>query len=492
MDRSFQEARLIAQDLAESNPVLQIEVRSLAEADWLDYLTQKKRELGGKAFRHMSEEPMIIHSVIGYLGGVDELVAFGETTYKYSDPRKSPLYSNFDKEFADHSQNDFNTYMSRGSRRYCFFEFDVANNKYRLVFELFSDKCPKTCDNFIALCTGSSGKSYTSSPFHRIVRDAWIQGGDIVSGRGDGNVSSWGDVFADETFCVKHDAVGTLSMASSGPHTNGSQFFITMRPLPCFDGKRVAFGRVVSGFKGLTVLNELDTVNERPKHSVKIIGCGELKVVKKAAPKKKVAASDPTKKATLVVIGLDGAGKSTITNHLVGSPDPASTTPTLGFDLDRANIGDYRVTFYNLGGAKGIRGYWGNYFDEAAGVIYVLDAADAARFSEAVDAAKNALIDHRMVGKPVLFFLNKNDLKNPLSRAELALAIGIKDESNVRIFSSTAISADTDPVIEEGISWLLDQISFSYDELQVRIAKDVAVRKEAASAKYKGPKAEIV
>ena len=68
----------------------------------------------------------------------------------------------------------------------------------------------------VALCDGKDSKlRYKGAPFHRVVKDAWIQGGDIVSGRGDGGASIFGETFADESFAIKFDSPGILAMANT-------------------------------------------------------------------------------------------------------------------------------------------------------------------------------------------------------------------------------------------------------------------------------------
>lgn len=74
-----------------------------------------------------------------------------------------------------------------------------------------------------------------------------VQGGDIVKEDGTGNKSIYGEKFGDENLNLKHDKRGLLSMANNGPNTNGSQFFITLAPLPHLDGKNVVFGEVIEG-----------------------------------------------------------------------------------------------------------------------------------------------------------------------------------------------------------------------------------------------------
>lgn len=126
----------------------------------------------------------------------------------------------------------------------------------------------QTCKNFATLA--ATGK-YDNVIFHRIIKGFMIQGGD-PTGTGRGGSSIYGAKFEDEFVpSLRHDSKGTLSMANSGPGTNGSQFFITLGPTPHLDGKHTVFGKVVQGEDVVDKLGAVKTgAGDRPVQEVKI------------------------------------------------------------------------------------------------------------------------------------------------------------------------------------------------------------------------------
>jgi cyclophilin family peptidyl-prolyl cis-trans isomerase len=177
--------------------------------------------------------------------------------------------------------------------------FDIAADKVelgRIEFDLLMDTCPKTAENFKVLCTGppppEKGSKvkpvitnvYRGSTFHRVT-DFMIQGGDISpKPDGKGQESMYGPAFDDENFIIPHDQPGILSMANSGPNTNGSQFIITTTKAPWLDGRLVAFGRVSSGLDIVMKLQELLLEGANPetgKPAVRAVvtDCGVLPTV---------------------------------------------------------------------------------------------------------------------------------------------------------------------------------------------------------------------
>nr|AHC00613.1 cyclophilin [Ganoderma lucidum] len=142
----------------------------------------------------------------------------------------------------------------------------------RLKMELFSDIVPKTAENFRQLCTGEP-QGYKGATFHRREAQTVTVGGDFLKGDGTGSFSIYGDKFPDENFKEKHTEPGLLSMANSGPNTNGCQFFVTTAKCDFLDGKHVVFGRVIDGMLTLRKIENVATgANNRPKLVVKIVG----------------------------------------------------------------------------------------------------------------------------------------------------------------------------------------------------------------------------
>jgi len=137
-------------------------------------------------------------------------------------------------------------------------EIELGN----LYIKLHDDIVPRTCENFRSLAK----IEYKSCVFHRLIKGFMLQGGDYEKSNGTGGSSIFGPKFPDENFTLKHTKRGILSMANSGPNTNGSQFFITFGPTPHLDNKHVVFGEVVKGFDVLDIMENMPTrANDEPQ-----------------------------------------------------------------------------------------------------------------------------------------------------------------------------------------------------------------------------------
>jgi len=144
-----------------------------------------------------------------------------------------------------------------------------------ITVDLYGDRAPQTVDNFVGLATGSkewtdpeTGETVDGEPlyddvlFHRVIEGFMIQTGDRTgTGRG-GPGYQFDDEFHEE---LSHDSPGTLSMANSGPDTNGSQFFITLEAVPQLDGRHSVFGQVTNGMDVVREIGSVETdENDRP------------------------------------------------------------------------------------------------------------------------------------------------------------------------------------------------------------------------------------
>ncbi|WIV66597.1 peptidylprolyl isomerase [Natrialbaceae archaeon AArc-T1-2] len=155
----------------------------------------------------------------------------------------------------------------------------LQTSKGDIDVELYDERAPRTVENFVGLATGErewtdpeTGETIEGEPlyddvlFHRIIDDFMIQTGDPTgTGRG-GPGYQFDDEFHDE---LRHDDEGILSMANSGPNTNGSQFFITLDAQSHLDGRHAVFGKVTDGMDVVREIGSAKTdANDRPAQDI--------------------------------------------------------------------------------------------------------------------------------------------------------------------------------------------------------------------------------
>lgn len=168
---------------------------------------------------------------------------------------------------------------------------EIVTTKGTMVAKLAFEKAPITVANFVSLAEGTNTmvdddyknkKFYSGIIFHRVIDEFMIQGGD-PTGTGSGNP---GYKFIDEFHPdLKHDKPGVLSMANSGPNSNGSQFFIIEKPTPHLDSKHSVFGELVLGLDIQDSISNVKTaIRNKP---VKDVLIKELNIIRKGKEAKK-------------------------------------------------------------------------------------------------------------------------------------------------------------------------------------------------------------
>lgn len=201
------------------------------------------------------------HGVVLWFKNPDSFFEWCQKRFRYEDTVNFLFY----KRRANKAQI---AQMMNSPRQYAAIGLSVAGAPVeRVSIELFADAVPATVRSFISLLGYGP---FLGSLVHRVVPGGWIQLGDWETGSGGHSTAVDGLALLDEAFTFKHDRPGLLSMANAGPDKAGSQFFITLKDLGCFDGKYTVFGRVVSGMRTIHRIGRVAVQNERPVEDVRV------------------------------------------------------------------------------------------------------------------------------------------------------------------------------------------------------------------------------
>ncbi|KAM6093534.1 ADP-ribosylation factor-like protein 13B [Chlamydotis macqueenii] len=207
---------------------------------------------------------------------------------------------------------------------------------------------------------------------------------------------------------------------------------------------------------------------------------------------------EPVRKVTLLMVGLDNAGKTAITRGIQGE-SPEDVAPTVGFSKVNLKQGRFEVTIFDLGGGKEIRDIWRNYYAESHGVIFVVDSSDVARMGETREAMREVLNSPKISGKPMLVLANKQDREEALPEADIIEVLSLEKLANEHKClcqiqpCSTIISCQKkmDETLRKGFCWLLGIIANHFEDLEERIQRDTSEQK-AYEEQMKRERAERV
>jgi len=284
-EQRFQKAKAAAEALMQFHgEEITSHVVGYVPAEWDRVKEAILMELGGVVLCKQHKSPSLVWSVDAdgkktYIGDMPAFLEWANSTYGYTDTTSDLIYNM-------RGNQAYKQYKNETGRPCVFLKLtggDIVKGSDgaldRVVIELFNDIAPLSCENFRCLCTGERGDGlhYKGIPLHRVVKNGWLQGGDITPPHsGAGGNSVYGGLFADECFTIPHDQPGLVGMANHGePHTNGSQFYITVADaLPAWDSKYVVFGRIIEGMRTVKLISQMQTKNDRPVNPILISDCG--------------------------------------------------------------------------------------------------------------------------------------------------------------------------------------------------------------------------
>ncbi|XP_046744017.1 probable inactive peptidyl-prolyl cis-trans isomerase-like 6 [Diprion similis] len=272
----FQKAQLIANKLHDHLPFRfsKPEIRAMLQVDWYEYMQKMKPRIGDRMWLSNSQVMVFLNDE--YIGNDKDFEDYISESYVFRLPTKGGYYQ-------DLITQQFQQYIEDSGRDYVYFTFTINNQTIgSFLFMLFSDLLPRTCKNFLDLCIGDQGHTkdgthlhYKNTIVHRIVKNGWLQCGDIELIRGGGGTATNGAVIPDESYCVPHNRRGVLSMANNGKDSNGSQFVISLKANPWMDYYYVAFGQLVDGVETLKKIEQVPTLFEKPLRRIVISRCGQ-------------------------------------------------------------------------------------------------------------------------------------------------------------------------------------------------------------------------
>ena len=256
--------------------------------------------------------------------------------------------------------------------------------------------------------------------------------------------------------------------------------------------------RIMASFMTEKVLPVMETFTqrvlvERPSHVKSFV---QQMVSLELTSNNNVVVSNntlPPMDSVILVLGLDGAGKSTLLSTLTGDVNKKPTS--FGFDKVSFQVGDGKTTFYDLGGGSTIRNVWKEYYADAHGIIFVVDASDDSSMKMASSVLQDTLHDAMCANKPLLVYANKQD-KNEESTCvgSFLSRLGVEKVQLVKgvpCVAKTLNNNGVDERLEVGLTWLFETVEENYKELQERVINDTKLKRRLYADKIKAQKVRV-
>lgn len=161
----------------------------------------------------------------------------------------------------------------------------------------------------------------------------------------------------------------------------------------------------------------------------------------------------------IVMLGLDGAGKSTILYKLKLG-EVVHTIPTIGFNVETVDYKKVSMTVWDVGGQKKLRGLWRHYYEGTHGLIFVVDSMDKDRLASAQEELQHILADPHMRDATVLVYANKQDLPGAMPPSEIASGLGLSDMKSHKWYIQGTCGVTGDGLYD-GLDWLTEDLKKS-------------------------------
>uniref|UniRef100_A0A671MRI8 ADP-ribosylation factor-like protein 13B n=1 Tax=Sinocyclocheilus anshuiensis TaxID=1608454 RepID=A0A671MRI8_9TELE len=187
----------------------------------------------------------------------------------------------------------------------------------------------------------------------------------------------------------------------------------------------------------------------------------------------------PLRKITVLVVGLDKAGKTSCVRGMLRVP-PGDVGPTHGCVRTELRVENYLVNILDMGGAPEVRGSWREHYGEAHGIIFVVDSSDRQQMKKVKEALVDLLKHPRVAGKPLLVLANKQDKINALLGNELIEILSLErlvnQSRSLCHIESCSASVDlrrwSDRKTLRGLRWLLRAVCLDYPDICARVMRD--------------------